>query len=85
MKALYLLDTDWAIDRIARICLSCLTVGAAMIVGFQQLLAEFCRHVGAHAVLQFVGRRDSMTAPVEQGGGMRPTQHKAISFHAQLH
>ena len=50
--------------RIAGIRLCCLTIGAAMIVSFQQLPAEFYREVGAHAMLQLIGGRNDMASPV---------------------
>lgn len=52
------------------ICLRCLTIGAALIICFQQLLTEFRRKVGAHVVLQLVSGRDRMTSPAQQRGSM---------------
>ena len=70
--------------RITRIRLRCLAIGAALIVCFQQLLAEFRRKVGAHVALQLVGGRDRMTAPAQQRGCMGFPQHQTIGFGMQL-
>ncbi len=70
------IDHHW----ITRVRLSSLTIGTAMIVAFPELLPECCRQVRTHAVLQLVGWWKNMPAPMEQRGGMRPAQHKAVSF-----